>query len=63
MLGWLVDERGIDPHIPMFDKSERTDGTFSRADFIYDRKTPSISALPESCCENIVAFSLRHAAA
>jgi hypothetical protein len=47
----------------MFDKSERTDGTFSRADFIYDRKTTSISALPESCCENIVAFSLRHAAA
>jgi transposase len=35
MLGWLV-ERGIDPHIPVWDKSERDDGTFSRADFIYD---------------------------
>ena len=21
MLGWLVDERGIEPHIPVFDKS------------------------------------------
>ena len=36
MLAWLVDERGIEPHIPVFDKSERTDGTFSRADFGYD---------------------------
>ena len=36
MLGWLVDERGIEPHIPVFDKSERSDGTFERADFTYD---------------------------
>ncbi len=36
MLGWLVDERGIEPHVRVFDKSERTDGTFSRADFVYD---------------------------
>ena len=37
MLGWLVHEQGIEPHIPVFDKSERTDGTFSRVDFTYDR--------------------------
>jgi transposase len=36
MLGWLVDERAIEPHIPVFDKSERTDGTFSRSEFAYD---------------------------
>ncbi len=36
MLGWLV-ERGIDPHIPVWDKSKRDDGTFSRADFFYDK--------------------------
>ena len=36
MLNWLVQERGIEPHIPVFDKSTRTDGTFSRADFTYD---------------------------
>ena len=36
MLGWLVDERGIEPHVKVFDKSERTDGTFSRSDFAYD---------------------------
>ena len=36
MLGWLVDERGIEPHVKVFDKSERTDGAFSRGDFAYD---------------------------
>ena len=35
MLGWLVDH-DIDPHIPVWDKSQRDDGTFSRTDFIYD---------------------------
>jgi transposase len=38
MLNWLVDDRGIEPHIPVFDKSQRTDGTFSRDDFTYDRQ-------------------------
>jgi transposase len=38
MLGWLVHERGIEPHIPVFDKSARTDGTFEREDFTYDRE-------------------------
>jgi len=35
MLGWLVGE-GIEPHIPVIDKSERRDGTFSNAEFRYD---------------------------
>ena len=38
MLGWLVHERGIEPHIPVFDKSQRSDGTFSRDAFAYDHK-------------------------
>jgi transposase len=38
MLGWLVHERGIEPHIPVFDKSNRQDGTFSRDDFTYDHQ-------------------------
>jgi hypothetical protein len=37
-LAWLVHERGIEPHIPVIDKSERDDGTFSRADFVYHHK-------------------------
>ena len=36
MLGWLVYELGIEPFIPVFDKSRRRDDTFSRADFAYD---------------------------
>jgi len=36
MLGWLVYEHGIEPHVTVFDKSTRQDGTFSRDDFIYD---------------------------
>jgi transposase len=35
MLGWLVNH-GIDPHIPVWDKGKRDDGTFSREDFKYD---------------------------
>jgi len=36
MLGWLVSEHGIEPHVSVFDKSARKDGTFSREDFNYD---------------------------
>ena len=35
-LSWLVSERGIEPHVTVFDKSARKDGTFSREDFKYD---------------------------
>jgi hypothetical protein len=36
MLGWLVYEHGIEPHVTVFDRSARQDGTFSRGDFTYD---------------------------
>ena len=39
MLNWLVHDRGIEPHIPVVDKSQRPDGTFSRDDFSYDHAT------------------------
>jgi transposase len=37
-LAWLVHEKGIEPHIPVFEKSAREDGIFSRSDFTYDHK-------------------------
>ena len=37
LLGKLVG-RGIDPHIPVWDKSKRDDDTFSRADFTFDKE-------------------------
>ena len=42
MLNWLVEEKGIAPHIPVFDKSKRDDGTFSRSTFnmIRQRRLP-----------------------
>ena len=43
-LNWLVNEKGIAPHIPVIDKSKREDGTFSREDFTFTRKATSTSA-------------------
>ncbi len=36
-LNWIVNDKKIAPHIPVIDKSNREDGTFSRADFIFDK--------------------------
>jgi hypothetical protein len=38
MLGWLVDEKQIEPHVPVWDKSNRQDGTFSATDFIWNEQ-------------------------
>ncbi|MEO0960201.1 MAG: IS1182 family transposase [Pseudomonadota bacterium] len=35
-LGWLVNEKGIEPHVPVIDKSGREDGSFARADFTFE---------------------------
>ena len=35
-LDWLVNDKGIAPHVPVIDKSKREDGTLSRKDFTYD---------------------------
>ena len=36
ILAWMVEEKNIAPHVPVWDKSERDDGTFSRSDFVFD---------------------------
>lgn len=36
MLEWLVTNKSIEPHVPVWDKSRRKDGTFSRSDFQWD---------------------------
>jgi transposase len=35
-LNWMVSDKAIEPHVPVWDKAERSDGTFSRSDFAYD---------------------------
>ncbi len=37
-LNWLVKDKKIAPHVPVIDKSNRDDGTFSREDFTFDKK-------------------------
>ena len=37
-LNWLVNDKAIAPHVPVIDKSKREDGTFSRADFRFDKE-------------------------
>jgi hypothetical protein len=49
-LNWLVNDKKIEPHIPVIDKSRREDGTFSRVDFFFDRNATSMSARTTSCC-------------
>jgi transposase len=36
ILAWLVNEKNIAPHVPVWDKSDRTDGTLSRIDFVWN---------------------------
>ena len=33
MLGWMVDEKKIEPHVPVWDKRQRSDDTLSSSDF------------------------------
>jgi len=37
-LGWLVKDKKIAPHIPVWENSDRQDGTFSRSDFRWDKR-------------------------
>jgi transposase len=36
-LDWIVNAKQIEPHIPVWDRSKREDGTFSREDFTFDK--------------------------
>jgi transposase len=37
LLGWMVEEKGIEPHVPVWDKTQRKDDTLSSSDFIWDQ--------------------------
>ena len=50
MLSWLVYEQGIEPHISVFDKSTRTDGTFSRAPTSPTTSRPMSTAARRAKC-------------
>ena len=37
-LGYLVEEKNIEPHMPILDKTQRKDGTFSSNDFVWNEE-------------------------
>lgn len=38
LLGWMVNEKQIEPHVPVWDKTQRDDGTLSSSDFEWDEQ-------------------------
>jgi len=38
MLGWMVEDKHIAPHVPVWDRSERKDGTLSSSEFLWDEQ-------------------------
>ena len=38
LLGWMVDDKGIEPHVPVWDRTQRDDGTLSSSDFRWDEQ-------------------------
>jgi hypothetical protein len=38
MLAWMVEDKGIEPHVPVWDKTQRSDETFSSSDFQWDEQ-------------------------
>ena len=39
LLGWMVDNKAIKPHVPPWDKTRRRDGTLSSSDFEWNEQT------------------------
>jgi hypothetical protein len=56
-----VDERGIEPHVKLMDKSERTDGALSRSDFAFDPGGNRYVCPGGKELRNIIACSPSHA--
>jgi len=38
LLGWMVTDKAIEPHVPPWDKTLRKDGTLSSRDFVWDEQ-------------------------
>jgi hypothetical protein len=57
MVGWLVDERGIEPHVNLIDKSERTEGLSPASQLRIRYRTRPLCLSQVRSCENIAARS------
>jgi transposase len=38
MVEWMVEDKGIAPHVPLWDKTERKDGTLSSTQFVWNEQ-------------------------
>jgi hypothetical protein len=38
MLAWMIEDKSIEPHVPVWDKTQRDDETFSSSDFQWDEQ-------------------------
>ena len=38
MLAWMVETKGIEPHVPLWDKTQRSDNTLSSSEFQWDEQ-------------------------
>jgi len=38
LLGWMVNDKGIAPHVPVWDRTQRDDGTLSSSDFQWNEQ-------------------------
>ena len=38
MLGWMVEDKHIAPHVPVWDKTERKDDTLSSSEFEWNQQ-------------------------
>jgi len=38
LLAWIVNDKAIEPHVPVWDKTQRTDDTLSSSDFQWDEQ-------------------------
>lgn len=38
MLGWLVEQKGIEPHVPVWEQYDRKDGAFAISAFVWDEQ-------------------------
>jgi transposase len=48
LLGWMVNDKAIEPHVPLWDRTQRTDDTLSSNDFRWDEERDEYRC-PQGC--------------
>jgi hypothetical protein len=43
MVAWMIEKKTIEPHVPLWEKGERDDGTFRRSDFVFDATSNTLT--------------------